>query len=86
VLKSHIGSQCDAYHVCHSCDTHHMCHPCNRYHCHLSLFVKCVIEGLVVTNFNKVRGGEGQKVLSRPSADSLAVGQKQKGGGGGDTL
>jgi hypothetical protein len=33
-----------------------------KYHCHLSLVIKCVVGGLFVTNFNKVRG-EGAKVI-----------------------
>jgi hypothetical protein len=43
------------------------------WHC---MVIKCVIGGLLVTIFNKVQ--MGQKVLSRPSADSFAVGRRQK--------
>jgi hypothetical protein len=54
-----------------------MCHNCHIYHWHVSMIIKCVIRGLLVSDFNKVRRG-GQQVLSRPSADSFAVGQRQK--------
>jgi hypothetical protein len=41
--------------------------------------IKCVIEGYLVTNFNKVCvvGRVGQKAISRPSADSFAFGRRQ---------
>jgi hypothetical protein len=42
------------------------------------LVIKCVIGGILVTDFNKVWGEGGQKMVSRASADYLAVGGKQK--------
>jgi hypothetical protein len=52
----------------------------------VSLFTKCVTGDFLQLTFNDVgregRGGEGgrvgQKVLSKPSADSFAVGRRQK--------
>jgi hypothetical protein len=46
-----------------------MCLTCYKYHCHVSLVIKCVIGGLLVTNLNKVWWGVGKKVVS---ADNLA--------------
>jgi hypothetical protein len=62
---------------------------------HVSLVTKCVTGDFLQLTFNDVgrgelgtmmsggreggRGGWGQKVLSRPSADSFAVGRRQKG-------
>jgi hypothetical protein len=54
------------------------CHTCHKYHLYVSLVIKCVIGGSLVTNFNQVQGG-CQKVKSRPLADSFAVGRRQKG-------
>jgi hypothetical protein len=45
------------------------------------LAIKIVIRGPLGADFNKVRewgGWVGQKVLSRPSADSFAVVRRQK--------
>jgi hypothetical protein len=46
-------SQCDTSHVCHTCDISHTCH---KYCCHVPFDVKCVIGGLLITNFNKFWG------------------------------
>jgi hypothetical protein len=40
--------------------------------------IKCVIGGLLVTNFNKVWRGE-QRVIPRPLADSLLTAENTKG-------
>jgi hypothetical protein len=58
-------SQCNSSHVCHTCN---LCHTCRKSHCHVSLDIKCVTGGLLVTDFNKVWGGV-EKVIPRPSAD-----------------
>jgi hypothetical protein len=45
----------------------------------VSLVTKYVTGDFLQLTFNDVgRGGGGQKVLSKPSADSFAVGRKQK--------
>jgi hypothetical protein len=46
-------SQCDTLHGCHTCAT---CHTCHIYHCHVSLDIKSVIRGLLVSDFNEVEG------------------------------
>jgi hypothetical protein len=47
----------------------------------VSLVTKCVTGDFLQLTFNDVgRGGWGQKVLSKPSAESFAVGRRQKGG------
>jgi hypothetical protein len=49
----------------------------------VSLVTKCVTGDFLQLTFNDVgrggREGRGQKVLSKPSADSIAVGRRQKG-------
>jgi hypothetical protein len=72
----HVKSCHSCHHSCLSCC--HSCHTC-CYSCHscqvsCSLVIKCVIKGI----FNKVGWVGCQKVLSRPSADSFAVGRRQK--------
>jgi hypothetical protein len=73
---SYCFCHCDTCHVCHSWD---ICDTRPKYHYHVSLDIKCVIVGLLLTHFNKVRivGGEGcvcvcQKVIPRSSADSFS--------------
>jgi hypothetical protein len=68
----YIVSQCDTCHVCHTSDI------CHKYHYHVSIDIKYVIAGLftiyIFNGQNKVRWGMGcQKVIPRPSADSLAL-------------
>jgi hypothetical protein len=72
VSSWHIVSQCDTVmDGCHHCDK---CHTCHKYHCHVSLVIKCVVGGLLVTDFKQVRWEEGcggQKVIPRPLATTL---------------
>jgi hypothetical protein len=63
-------SHCDTVwqiHGCHFCET---CHTCHKYQYHVTLVIKCVKEGVLVTNFNKVLG-VGRKVIQRPLATTL---------------
>jgi hypothetical protein len=73
----HIVSHCDTCRGCHMCDTRLRCHTCHKRHFYVSLVIKCVIGSSLVTNFNKVLIGGGQKVIPKPSADSF--GRRQKG-------
>jgi hypothetical protein len=60
-----IVSQYDICDGCHVCDTRPMCH---KYTCFVSLVIKCVIGGLLETNFNKVRRVGGLEVEGSKSA------------------
>jgi hypothetical protein len=53
VSLCHIVSQYGTCHECHTCD---ICHTCHKYQNQVSLVIKCVIGGLLVTDFNQVWG------------------------------
>jgi hypothetical protein len=42
------------------CVTCYGCHTCDKYHCRVSLVIKCVVGGLLVTDFNDIGGGGGE--------------------------
>jgi hypothetical protein len=62
-------------HRCHFCETRHTCH---KYQYHVTLVIKCVKEGVLVTDFNKVLGG-GDKSDSKAFGDYFVVSRRQKG-------
>jgi hypothetical protein len=61
-------------HGCHYCDTRHNCH---KYQYHVTLVIKCVKGGVLVTDFNKVLGG-GLKSDSKAFGDYFVVSQGKK--------
>jgi hypothetical protein len=65
-------SQCDTSHRCHTCD---ICLSYLKYHYHVSLVIKSnVPKEPCINKFSIKSGGGGsvgQKVVSRPSADSF---------------
>jgi hypothetical protein len=62
VLVSRCVKVCHI-HDCQTCENFHICH---KDQCHVPLVIECVIRGLLVTDFNKVRRGrEGSKSDSK---------------------
>jgi hypothetical protein len=63
---------------CHSC--HHSWHSWHLWRHSCNYLYSLVLKGTIEGRFNKVGWGGwvGQKMLSRPSADSFAVGKRQK--------
>jgi hypothetical protein len=58
----------------HFCETRHTCH---KYQYNVTLVIKCVKEGALVTDFNKVLVG-GEKSDSKAFGDYFVVSRRQK--------